>query len=150
MVKKSVIGLLIATLTGCGFHQVTMKQQPICLKQKSALPYEMRRLLNIDCNNKKANELIIHQLAVSQSDVSSSTNNTVRQYQLTRSLSFDLLSPTHKTILKNQHIRLSKPLIIDNNAVLSSTIEMNKLTEEMEKELARRLVFLLNTATLKK
>jgi outer membrane lipopolysaccharide assembly protein LptE/RlpB len=124
-------------LQGCGFRLINVdKPLSLCISGVSA--EVIQEYIPVQCS-KMSYQIIINQATSNQASVSSSTNDAVKQQQITRRIMFNLLSPKGKVIKKNVVISINEPLIINNNAILSSNAEQAILADEMQLELIQRL-----------
>ena len=136
--KLFFLTLTCLCLTSCGFHLVNYKKNlpSICLKGIDK--DEIRIMLKSKCT-KNSYILEIKDSSFSQYDITTSANNTLRQYQLKQYIIFDLLNPKHKVISNNIKLSISKPLVINNNSILSSNVERSIILSEMKQVLIHRL-----------
>lgn len=138
MRKLLSIVVLSLVMQGCGFHLANYKTSPLNLCVSGEDSTSIAQQIHATCD-KNSPHLIIKTRSFKQMDISASTNNNVKQYQLEQYLIFDLFNAKHKALQLNKKLSINKPLIINNNAILSSNIEREVLLKEMRHALAHKL-----------
>lgn len=133
----------LLALQGCGFHldKSNAKPLPLCLNGAKAVALE--KLLRTKCD-KNSYHLEVINSSINQVDITNSMNNSLRQYQLEHFILFNLATEKNKPYRTHVRISINKPLIINNNAILSSNAEREVLNNEMQRDLVQRLTFYLN------
>ena len=139
----------ILIINGCGFHLVednSLKKLPICIQGKNSEFFSKN--IKHECN-KNSYLLQIKKVSSSQLDITASANNNFKQYQYEQYILFNLYNNKHAPIVLNQIISLNKPLIINNNFILSSTSEKDILKTEMKQQLTKNLRIYLQSKIIK-
>ncbi len=149
---------LIATLfftTACGFRLRGSETSPAWLKKGVAIVVEdaahnWKPLLHdsleaaqidvIDNPKKAPYWLIIKKEKLTQTINSVSSSTTPRQYQLIYTVWFSLQTSKGKTILEPTSVFVTRPLTINNDRVLGSRNEGEKLKTEMKYDAALKII----------
>lgn len=142
-------------IASCGFHLRGSETSPAWLKKGVAIvvekaahnwkellrdPLEGSHIPVIDDNEKAPYSLIIknEKLTRDINSVSSSTNP--RQYQLIYTVWFSLQTAKGHVILPTTSVFVSRPLTINNDRVLGSRNEGEKLKTEMKRDAALKII----------
>jgi LPS-assembly lipoprotein len=84
--------------------------------------------------------LIIEREKLVQNITSVSSSTTPRQYQLTYTVYFRLETSSKKTVIKSSSVVVTRPLTINNDRVLGSRSEGEKLKLEMKRDAALKII----------
>ncbi len=84
--------------------------------------------------------LIIEREKLTQNVVAVSSSTTPRQYQLTYTVNFRLVTSAKKTIIRSSSVVVTRPLTINNDRVLGSRNEGEKLKLEMKRDAALKII----------
>ncbi len=135
--RRSLLISALLILQGCGFHLVNSSEAlDLCIT--GTQEKLINKMLKTSCN-KKSHQLEVKSFAFSQSGLNSSANANLRQSQLQQSITFDLLNSKHDPIDVDIKLNVNKPMITNNNAILSSTLEQDLIQKEMQRSLINQL-----------
>ena len=150
---------LLALLSACGFHLRGLGDFPTWLRPKIAIILEnetrdweayLKPLLSagdikVTSNPKQAPFwLIIEKENVEQNITSVSSSSTPRQYQLHYIVSFRLENNRGKILIPSRSIVVNRPLTINNERILGSRNESEKLKLAMKHDAAIQIIYCLN------
>ncbi|MDX2345709.1 MAG: LPS assembly lipoprotein LptE [Legionella sp.] len=154
--KNIILLFLITTLiTNCGFQLRGHETSPDWLKKGVAIvveekahnwkpllhdPLEASHIRVIDDPKKAPYWLIIKREALQRDLVSVSSSTTPRQYQLTYTVWFSLQTAKGHVILEPTSVFVTRPLTINNERVLGSRNEGEKLKAEMKRDAAFKII----------
>lgn len=124
-------------LQGCGFH-LSNTTQPIsaCITGQNAEKIKAELTAPIHCH-KNSPKIVTKSSSLHQQEVTNNTNNTLRQYQISHFMTFDILTPQNKFI-KTITLKVNKPFISNANGILSSGIEHGVLDAEAKQDLQQK------------
>lgn len=127
-------------MTSCGFKLAnTNAPVHICVDgDNSQITEHIRSDLNAHCDN-LANRLHVLSIYNNEELVTLSANNNIQQYVLTKTMSFELYNANGKLLTSETKLRTQKPLTINNNVLLGSLDEKNRLLREMQHNLDMQL-----------
>lgn len=139
LVKALLLSVVSSVfLSGCGFHMAGNESAlPVC-QTGNADPLLFAQA-KFQCD-KKSYQLEIEKLSTFKKEIAISANTNIHQYEFQAELTFNLMAANGKVIDQHKQLIVTKPLIINNNAILSSNIETEVLTKEMNRVLIRRLL----------
>lgn len=144
MAKFRFLLPVIMFLNGCGFHLVNSNEAlPICISGTEHK--QINKMFKTVCN-KKSYLLEVKNFVFSQSGINSSANANLRQSELQQSIVFDLLNYKHEPIALDIKLSVNKPMLINNNAILSSNLEQSQIQKEMQRSLINQLRRYLTSA----
>ncbi len=150
-----LIGILSLSLTSCGFQLRGTHTSPDWLKKGVAVivenaahnwkdllkdPLEASHIRVIDDPKKAPYWLIIKKEKLKRDIVSVSSSTTPRQYQLTYTVWFSLQTKKGKILLPETSVFVTRPLTINNDRVLGSRNEGEKLKTEMKRDAALKII----------
>jgi len=150
---------LIALLSACGFHLRGYGEFPTWLKPKVAIVLEddardweayFKPLLSagdikVTSDPKQAPFLlIIEKEKLVQNIASVSSSSTPRQYQLNYTVHFRLENNRGKILIPSRSVVVNRPLTINNERILGSRNEAEKLKLEMKHDAAIQIIYCLN------
>ena len=150
---------LIALLNACGFHLRGYGEFPTWLKPKVAIILEddahdwetyFRPLLaagDIKVTSDPTQApfwLIIEKEKLDQNISSVSSSSTPRQYQLRYHVKFRLETNRGKTLIPSRSVVVNRPLTINNERILGSRSEAEKLKLEMKHDAAVQIIYCLH------
>ncbi len=142
-------------MTSCGFRLRGLDASPAWLKKGLAVvvekaahdwkellkdPLEASHIRVIDNPKKAPYWLIIKKEELTQTIVSVSSSTTPRQYQLTYRVTFSLTTNKGKILVKPTSVVVTRPLTINNDRVLGSRNEGEKLKTEMKRDAALKII----------
>lgn len=149
-----VVGL--ALITSCGFRlRGTSGQTPTHLKSGIAIKVEnatndWERVLEsrleaadiplIQDEKQAPYVLVIQKENLTQNITGVSSSSTPRLYQLTYTVWFTLKTAHNKTLIKPTAVVVTRPLTINNDRVLGSRNEGEKLKHEMKDDAASKIM----------
>lgn len=139
MFKLRLISILAIILLSqsCGFHLVNSNEAlPICINGTGH--DQIKKMLKTTCS-KKSYQLEIKNFSFSQSGINSSANANLRQTELHQYIIFDLLDNNQKPIGTDVTLTINKPMLANNNAILSSNLEQELIQKEMKRSLINQL-----------
>lgn len=87
--------------------------------------------------------LVIHKESLTQTIVSVSSSTTPRQYQLVYLVSFSIQTPKGKQVFGPAEVSVTRPLTINNDRVLGSRNEGEKLKTEMKQDATQKIIDLI-------
>jgi LPS-assembly lipoprotein len=147
--------LIAALLTSCGFELRGTETSPGWLKKGLAIivenaahdwkellrdPLEATHIRVINNPKKAPYWLIIKKEELKRNIVSVSSSTTPRQYQLTYTVWFSLQTARGHIILPPTSVFVTRPLTINNDRVLGSRNEGEKLKTEMKRDAALKII----------
>ncbi|MCH9689233.1 MAG: hypothetical protein K0U24_01645 [Gammaproteobacteria bacterium] len=147
--------LIAALLTSCGFQLRGTETSPAWLKKGLAIvvenaahdwkellrdPLEASHIHVIDDLRKAPYWLVIKKEELKRNIVSVSSSTTPRQYQLTYTAWFSLQTPRGHIILPSTSVFVTRPLTINNDRVLGSRNEGERLKTEMKRDAAFKII----------
>ncbi len=147
--------LVTALITSCGFRLRGLDASPAWLRAGVAIviedaahnwekllrdPLEASHIRVIDDPKKAPYWLIIKKEKLKRTINSVSSSTTPRQYQLTYTVWFALQTAKGKVILEPTSVFVTRPLTINNNRVLGSRNEGEKLKTEMKRDAALKII----------
>lgn len=154
--KTSCFILLVLTLVAsCGFQLRGTETSPAWLKKGVAVvpdksthdwknllkgPLEASHIRVIDNPKKAPYWLIIKKEELKRNIVSVSSSTTPRQYQLIYTVWFSLQTNKGHVILPATSVFVTRPLTINNDRVLGSRNEGEKLKTEMKRDAALKII----------
>lgn len=142
-------------VTGCGFKLRGSETSPAWLKKGVAVivehaahdwkdllyeSLEASHIRVIDNPQKAPYWLIIKKEELKRNIVSVSSSTTPRQYQLIYTVWFSLQTAKGTVILQPTSVFVTRPLTINNNRVLGSRNEGEKLKTEMKRDAALKII----------
>jgi LPS-assembly lipoprotein len=149
------ITALITIITSCGFQLRGTETSPAWLKKGIAIvpekathdwkalltpPLEASHIRVIDNPKKAPYWLIIKKEDLKRNLVSVSSSTTPRQYQLIYTVWFSLQTAKGHVILPPTSVFVTRPLTINNDRVLGSRNEGEKLKTEMKRDAALKII----------
>jgi|TARA_R110002126_G_scaffold173969_2_gene322534 LPS-assembly lipoprotein len=156
------IWILCSLLSSCGFHLRGLGEFPTWLKPKVAIILEdeardwesyLKPLLSagdiqVTSDPKQAPFwLFIEQERLDQNISSVSSSSTPRQYQLHYAVTFRLENNRGKTLIPSRSVVVNRPLTINNERILGSRNESEKLKRAMKHDAAIQIIYCLNRYT---
>lgn len=150
-----IFTLSLTLIASCGFRlRGTSGDMPIHLKQGVAVvdktkdnwePILKPRLSAADIpvidNPKKAPyHLVIRRQKLTQEITGVSSSTTPRLYQLTYTITFNLKKAKGKTLIKPTTVSVTRPLTQNNDRVLGSRNEAEKIKHEMKQDAAGKIM----------
>ncbi len=159
VMKYSIILLTLALLTACGFHFRSESNYPKELRYlyiQSATPYgEFEQVLHDMLGNsnitivtspeKATAILVISTNSVNTSSNNVSSNTQLRQYLISISITFSVLTAHGAIALPPHTINLSNQYTASVNQVLGGNTEQQNLQEQMLHDAAFRLSLILGS-----
>ena len=156
--KRLILIYCTLLLTSCGFH---LRGTITGLDWLSPIAIDMQQpdhILNIELQNAlQSNNILIttikpkyrliiehHQFNTQLTSVSSST--TPRQYLITYSVQYHLISATGKIIIPSHNTLITRQNTLNNDRILGSETEKHIIEREMIHEIAYRIVHQLTLA----
>jgi LPS-assembly lipoprotein len=150
---------LFALLSACGFHLRGYNEFPTWLRPAVAIILEdkthdweayLKPLLSagdikVTSDPKQAPFwLIIEKEKLVQNIASVSSSSTPRQYQLRYTVTFRLENNRGKTLIPSRSVVVNRPLTINNERILGSRNESEKLKLAMKHDAAIQIIYCLN------
>jgi len=150
---------LFTLLSACGFHLRGIGDFPTWLRPKVAIILEnethdweaqLKPLLSagdikVTSDPKQASYwLIIEKEKLDQNIASVSSSSTPRQFQLRYSVTFRLETDQGKILIPSRSVVVNRPLTINNERILGSRNEAEKLKLEMKHDAAIQIIYCLN------
>jgi len=150
---------LFALLSACGFHLRGLGEFPTWLRPKVAIILEdeardweayLKPLLSagdikVTSDPKQAPFwLIIEKEKLVQNIASVSSSSTPRQYQLRYTVKFRLENNRGKILIPSRSVVVNRPLTINNERILGSRNESEKLKLAMKHDAAIQIIYCLN------
>ena len=150
-----VFVFITGILTACGFQLRGSETSPAWLKKGVAIvveqashnwedllqePLEGSHIPVIDRPEKAPYWLMIHKEMLKQTITSVSSSTTPRQYQLTYTVWFSLQTEKGHVIIPTTSVFVTRPLTINNDRVLGSRNEGEKLKTEMQRDAALKII----------
>jgi LPS-assembly lipoprotein len=151
----SLLLLITAIITSCGFRLRGLDASPAWLRAGVAIvvenaahnwerllrePLEASHIRVIDNPKKAPYWLIIKKEKLTRTINSVSSSTTPRQYQLVYTVWFSLQTAKGKVIIEPTSVFVTRPLTINNNRVLGSRNEGEKLKTEMKRDAALKII----------
>lgn len=153
---------MLALLSACGFHLRGLGDFPTWLRPSVALiqendvrdwPAYLKPLLSagdihVTSDTKQARFwLIIEDENLVQNISSVSSSSTPRQYQLRYTVRFRVENNQGKTLIPSRSVVVNRPLTINNERILGSRNESEKLKLAMKHDAAIQIIYCLNRYT---
>jgi LPS-assembly lipoprotein len=151
-----IYAFILSLLVGCGFQLRGTHTSPDWLKKGVAIvvnheaahnwkdllrePLEGSHIRVIDNPKHARYWLVIEREQLKRNIVSVSSSTTPRQYQLTYTVWFSLKTAKGKVILPSTSVFVTRPLTINNERVLGSRNEGEKLKTEMKRDAALKII----------
>jgi len=150
---------LLTLLSACGFHLRGLSEFPTWLRPNVAIILEdkahdwevyLKPLLSagdikVTSDPKQAPFwLIIEKEKLVQNIASVSSSSTPRQYQLRYTVTFRLENNRGKTLIPSRSVVVNRPLTINNERILGSRNESEKLKLAMKRDAAIQIIYCLN------
>ena len=160
MTRRHIIMLgLLLLLSACGFHLRGLNEFPTWLRPKVAIISEddardweayLKPLLSagditVTSDPKQAPFLLIIEKETLVQNISSvSSSSTPRQYQLIYTVIFRVENNQGKRLTPSRSIVVNRPLTINNERILGSRNESEKLKLAMKHDAAIQMIYCLN------
>lgn len=153
--RLALFALILSLITSCGFRLRGTHDAPSWLKAGMAIVVEnaaqdweplLRNALEaahirVETDPKKAPfTLVIKKEELTQTINSVSSSTTPRQYQLTYTVWFELKTRKGKMLVEPTSVVVTRPLTINNDRVLGSRNESEKLKREMKRDAASKII----------
>jgi len=150
--KSLLIIIFALVISGCGLHSQSEVPAPVktvhvsAVKQYTPFNKVLRQTLSdrdVKMMRTAKQAPITIEILNEHTDLQEATVSTtgqVRVYQLSHSIDFQINNRTGKMIVPPQHIRASRNFIADNNQVLATEHEKNKLMLAINKDLSKKLI----------
>jgi LPS-assembly lipoprotein len=150
-----LILFLSALILGCGFRLRGTDDAPTWLKPGIAIrvegnaknwerylknSFEASHIRVITPPEKAPYALIIENETLDKNIISVSSSTTPRQYQLTYTAYFRLETKKGKKLIPSSSVIVTRPLTINNDRVLGSRNEGEKLKTEMKRDAALKII----------
>lgn len=154
----SLLGIL-SLLSACGFHLRSLGEFPTWLKPRVAIILEdeardwesyLKPLLSAGDIKTTSDPkqapfwLFIEHENLVQNIASVSSSSTPRQYQLRYTVTFRLENNRGKTLIPSRSVVVNRPLTINNERILGSRNESEKLKLAMKHDAAIQIIYCLN------
>lgn len=128
---------IVMLLPGCGFHLVNSGEAiAVCINGSEQK--QIKKILKTVCT-KKSYQLEVKSFAFRQNGINSSANANLKQSELEQYIIFDLLNYKHEPIEIDIKLSVNKPMLTNNNAILSSNLEQELIQKEMQRSLINQL-----------
>ncbi|CEK10867.1 LPS-assembly lipoprotein LptE [Legionella hackeliae] len=158
--KHFILGLLIISLTSCGFHLRGMADIPSWLNNVAIVikdaQEDLQTLLegqleaykiSVVDNPTQANYLLIVARDRYKQEITNVSASTApRQYLLIYDVQFTLIETKGKIIVPTSHVFVTRQITINNDRILGSDAEEALLKNEMRAEAATQIVNRLSQA----
>ena len=159
-----VLSLLasLSLLSACGFHLRGLSEFPTWLKPRVAIILEdeardwesyLKPLLSAGDIKTTSDPtqapfwLFIEKENLVQDISSVSSSSTPRQFQLRYTVTFRLENNRGKTLIPSRSVVVNRPLTINNERILGSRNESEKLKLAMKHDAATQIIYCLNRYT---
>ncbi len=153
-IKRHLLIVLIALLSGCGFHLRGFNDMPRWLNNIAITIQDAHRDLGpvlknqLDSYNIRVNPnpseadylLIVEMDGIKQQITNVSASTVPRQYLLIYFAQFTLVKKKGGVIIPSTQVSVTRQLTVNNNRILGSNFEEMQLTMEMRRDAAMQII----------